>query len=71
MLKRQARRCDLGDTKSSYVLFKRTSVSNAGVPAIVEKPVTDSIEDAIELLKHANREEAKMLVGHHRAYSPC
>ncbi|CAH6855018.1 MULTISPECIES: Gfo/Idh/MocA family protein [Vibrio] len=43
---------------------------NAGVPAIVEKPVTDSIEDAIELLKHANREEAKMLVGHHRAYSP-
>lgn len=43
---------------------------NAGVPAIVEKPVTDSIDDAIELLKHANRENAKMLVGHHRAYSP-
>ncbi len=29
---------------------------NAGVPAIVEKPVTDSIEDARWLLKHANRE---------------
>ncbi|MGF1771057.1 Gfo/Idh/MocA family oxidoreductase [Vibrio wakamikoensis] len=42
----------------------------AGVPAIVEKPVTDSIDDAIELFKHAKREETKMLVGHHRAYSP-
>ncbi|MCE7732501.1 Gfo/Idh/MocA family protein [Vibrio campbellii] len=43
---------------------------NAGVPAIVEKPVTDSIEDAIELFKHSKREDAKILVGHHRAYSP-
>lgn len=42
----------------------------AGVPAIVEKPVTDSIEDAIELLKHAKQEQSIMLVGHHRAYSP-
>ncbi|MGR5389190.1 Gfo/Idh/MocA family protein [Vibrio crassostreae] len=42
----------------------------AGVAAIVEKPVTDSIEDAIELLKHAKHENSKILVGHHRAYSP-
>ncbi|UJF17854.1 Gfo/Idh/MocA family oxidoreductase [Vibrio sp. SS-MA-C1-2] len=42
----------------------------ADVPAIIEKPVTDSIDDAIELLKHSQREKSKLLVGHHRAYSP-
>lgn len=40
------------------------------VPVIVEKPLTDSIEQAIELYKHSQQSEAKILVGHHRAYSP-
>lgn len=43
---------------------------DAGVPAIVEKPVTDSIEDGIALLDRVMQTQAKLLVGHHRAYSP-
>ncbi len=42
----------------------------ANVPVIVEKPVTDSIQSAIELYYLTKEKEAKVLVGHHRAYSP-
>jgi predicted dehydrogenase len=41
----------------------------AGVPALVEKPVADTLERGVELLKAAERTKAKMLVGHHRRYS--
>lgn len=42
----------------------------ANVPVIVEKPVTDSIQSAIELYRLSIEKQAKVLVGHHRAYSP-
>ncbi|PSW22218.1 gfo/Idh/MocA family oxidoreductase [Photobacterium sanctipauli] len=40
------------------------------VPAIVEKPVTESIEDGERVYREAQRLNSKVLVGHHRAYSP-
>jgi predicted dehydrogenase len=40
-----------------------------GVPALVEKPVADTLERGVELLKATEQAKAKMLVGHHRRYS--
>lgn len=40
----------------------------AGVPAIIEKPLADTLESGIELVEIAERANAKLLVGHHRRY---
>jgi predicted dehydrogenase len=42
----------------------------AGVPALIEKPLADSVVTAIELCEAAERAGAKILVGHHRLHSP-
>jgi predicted dehydrogenase len=43
---------------------------DAGVPALVEKPVAHTLDAGERLLAVATRSGARMLVGHHRAYSP-
>jgi predicted dehydrogenase len=42
----------------------------AGIPVLVEKPVTTSIADGKKLVELAAKYKAKVLVGHHRTYSP-
>ena len=42
----------------------------AGVPALIEKPVADSVGDGIRLCDAAERAGARILVGHHRVHSP-
>ena len=41
----------------------------AGVPALVEKPVADAVAEGIRLRDAAERAEARILVGHHRVHS--
>jgi predicted dehydrogenase len=41
-----------------------------GIPVLVEKPITDNIHDAYELVKESERLKVPLLVGHHRTYSP-
>lgn len=41
----------------------------AGVPALIEKPVAESLDRGLELLNAAERAGSKILVGHHRRYS--
>lgn len=41
-----------------------------GVPALVEKPVAHTVEAGTALLAAAERANARILVGHHRAHSP-
>ena len=41
-----------------------------GVPVLVEKPITDSLADAEELIAAAERAGIALLVGHHRRHSP-
>lgn len=41
-----------------------------GVPVLVEKPVTDLVEDARTLADEVDRMGIPVLVGHHRTYSP-
>ncbi len=42
----------------------------AGVAALVEKPVADSVGEGMRLCEAAERTRAKLLVGHHRVHSP-
>jgi predicted dehydrogenase len=42
----------------------------AGVPALIEKPLADSVEEGRRLCEAAERAGAKILVGHHRVHSP-
>jgi len=42
----------------------------AGVPALIEKPLADSVDEALRLCAAAERAAAKILVGHHRLHSP-
>lgn len=41
-----------------------------GIPVLVEKPVTDKLEDARRLAERAESSCVPLLVGHHRTYSP-
>jgi predicted dehydrogenase len=41
-----------------------------GIPALIEKPITSSYEDAVRLVDLVSRRSAKVIVGHHRAHSP-
>lgn len=42
----------------------------AGVAALIEKPVAHTVEEGQRLLQAAEAANAKLLVGHHRAHSP-
>ena len=41
----------------------------AGIPALVEKPVADTLASGLRLLEAATAANARILVGHHRCYS--
>jgi predicted dehydrogenase len=42
----------------------------ARVPMLLEKPIANTVADAERLVKRVEDEEAKVLIGHHRAHSP-
>ncbi|QDL53698.1 Gfo/Idh/MocA family protein [Rhodoferax aquaticus] len=43
---------------------------HAGIPVLVEKPISHSVESASQLVELADKKNAKVLIGHHRAHSP-
>ena len=42
----------------------------AGLPILLEKPVSATVAEGERLLKRAGEKKAKILIGHHRAHSP-
>src|SRR6516162_9262433 len=47
-----------------------SSAVNAGVPMLLEKPVSDDVESAMGLVDAAEQAGVPILVGHHRRHSP-
>ena len=43
---------------------------DAGMPALLEKPIAPTVAEALELACAAEQVGAKLLIGHHRAHSP-
>ena len=42
----------------------------AGVTVLIEKPITPDVQEAIDLVNKAEKNGAKVLIGHHRSHSP-
>jgi len=42
----------------------------AGVPTLLEKPITPTVAEAETLVQAVDRADARVLIGHHRAHSP-
>lgn len=42
----------------------------AGVPALLEKPIAPTVAEATQLIEIAEEANARILIGHHRAHSP-
>jgi predicted dehydrogenase len=42
----------------------------AGIPILLEKPITPTVQEAETLLRAVEAQQAKVLIGHHRAHSP-
>lgn len=42
----------------------------AGIPAVVEKPISDTLASAMRIAKAAKEKDVAILVGHHRRHNP-
>ncbi len=42
----------------------------AGIPILLEKPITPTVKEAESLVRAVEAQNAKVLIGHHRAHSP-
>lgn len=68
----QAESIDAAIISSPNVWHYRQALSciEKTIPVLVEKPITDEIEDARKLADFADASKVPVLVGHHRTYSP-
>jgi len=55
-------------TKYHYDISKE--VISYGKPLLIEKPITDSVEDARELIKLAEQKNVKLMIGHIERFNP-
>ncbi len=57
-------------TPNALHLAHAKACMDAGVPMLLEKPITPSVIEAEELLAYQAKTNAVILIGHHRAHSP-
>ena len=59
----------LATPNQMHAAHARTCI-DAGIPILLEKPITQTLAEARDLVAHATSKNAKVLIGHHRAHSP-
>ncbi|MEO7937315.1 MAG: Gfo/Idh/MocA family oxidoreductase [Burkholderiaceae bacterium] len=57
-------------TPNALHLEQGLACMEAGIPTLLEKPITQTVAQAEQLVAAVERSGAKMLIGHHRAHSP-
>ena len=57
-------------TPNQLHLEQALACIDAGVAILLEKPITQTVAQAEQLVQAVERSGAKMLIGHHRAHSP-
>lgn len=57
-------------TPTQYHAANVTELIEAKVPALIEKPITDSLDDGEHIVNLAETKQVPLLVGHHRRYNP-
>lgn len=57
-------------TPTQYHIENTTALVNAGIPALIEKPIADKLIEAERLVELAVNKSVPLLVGHHRRYNP-
>ncbi len=57
-------------TPNNLHLAHAMACVNAGLPFLLEKPITPTLEEAEQLVTAIDRHRARALIGHHRAHSP-
>lgn len=57
-------------TPNSLHLAQGMACIAAGIPALIEKPIADTVEAGQQLCEAAERAKVALMTGHHRQYSP-
>ena len=57
-------------TPNKLHLANALTCIGAGVPMLLEKPITPTVQEAETLVKATDKAGARVLIGHHRAHSP-
>lgn len=57
-------------TPNQYHVTNGLQAIEAGIPVLMEKPLADNVEDALELVEASEKNNCPLLVGHHRRHNP-
>jgi len=57
-------------TPTQYHVDNATTLVEAGIPALIEKPIADKLDEAACLVELAANKKIPLMVGHHRRFNP-
>ena len=57
-------------TPNALHLAHAKACMDAGIPMLLEKPITPTVQEAEALVAYQAKTKARILIGHHRAHSP-
>lgn len=57
-------------TPTQYHVDNTTALVEAGIPALIEKPIADKLDEAERLVELATSKNVPLMVGHHRRFNP-
>jgi len=57
-------------TPTQFHVENTTAFIDAGIPALIEKPIADKLDEATKLVELAMNKNVPLMVGHHRRFNP-